>query len=107
MEDIFPERINRKDCTELLRKNELILMHETANMFTKIIDDSVESLKSEILLEFPKALPAEHRISIAKELLERFAVLYIENENGSYNSTKLTEDPSGINKNIKAVTIEL
>lgn len=104
--DRFPDEINRKTCMEVIRKNQLQLIMETREEFTKKIMKALNVCDRFVVLTFDDRLWNEHRVTITKELLERFGEFKTSTPQAEFTSTKITNSPSDIKENIKTIRID-
>ena len=104
--DSFPEDFNRDKCFQDLTTNQEKLILETRERFYEKTILAVENCNRSVELEFPERLWQEHRVSIAKEIMERFGEIRITNMDRTVSTTLITEIDN-LPKKMRMVTIEL
>lgn|SRR5579863_4867363 len=76
--DKFPQHFNRSACNEIMEKCQIELVKNIRQTFYESINKSVNDCMPQVTLEFPDNLWDEHRMTLIKELLERFGKLKIQ-----------------------------
>ena len=103
----FPEDLNRETCLKNLEKNQSEMLKEVRNNFYNTIKKSVENCDSYVKLEFPEKMWTENKIIIISELLQRFGVLKIKQQNTEHDVKKTLQiGVKDIPKNVTQVIIE-
>lgn len=104
--DKFPDTFNRKTCIEKMTVKQAELIKTTRKQFF----DDVEKLTNEcpvsMTLDFPERLWHEHKLTLIKELLEKFGKLKVKVINPQAEITKSISDINEAPTNIKKVIIE-
>ena len=101
----FPETFNRQVCYEVMEKCQSELIKSVRQTFFENIQTSVRECTQLITLEFPDKLWHEHRVTLIKELLERFGKMQVKTF-GLHPLTQLIKIGTEIPLNVKYVTIE-
>lgn len=106
--DQFPESFNRAHCMEFMEQCQTELVKSTRKDFYDKTNTSVNECSPDVILEFPNKLWNEHRVTLIKELLQRFGKLTIESEPGKtvkHNLKKELSLTDTIPENVKQITI--
>ena len=100
--DKFPDNLTRQFCHDIIVRNQEELIKVTRKQFYEIIMNSVKNCDPEIILEFQDKLWHEHRITILKELWEKFGKVKIKTINSACDVTKtiinIDDTPTSIRK---------
>ncbi|ARF09620.1 hypothetical protein Indivirus_1_243 [Indivirus ILV1] len=102
----FPEDFNRKVCNDTMEKNQNELVKVIRQNFHKKVSETITDCESVATLEFPSKLWHCHRITIIKELLERFGKVRIQVANTHYDVTKLITSIDDVPNYVSKVLIE-
>lgn len=108
--DKFPDDCNRQICHDTMTKNQNTLVKDTRKQFYDTYIKAVADCNPEMVLEFPEKLWYEHRVTITKELLERFGKIKIagltKNGNKECDVIKPITNPEDLPSNIRKIIIE-
>lgn len=104
--DQFPTNFTRQVCHDILTKNQSDLIKQVRDQFHKETLKAIEQCNPEVMLEFPEKLWHEHRVTLIKELLDRFGKIKIKTNNPEYNALKPITTTDDLPNNIKKVIIE-
>ena len=102
----FPDTFNRKRCNDIMTTNQLILIKDVRKQFFDIVKASLEECSPQVTLDFPEKLWHEHKLTLIKELLERFGKIKIQTSNVHYETTKLITTLEDVPNFVKKVIIE-
>lgn len=102
----FPDYFCRKVCNDEMEKNQNELIKEVRKQFHVEVLNTIKNCEPLSTLEFPHKLWQSHRVTIIKELLERFGKVRIQILNSSHNITKLITLPEDIPNHVDKVLIE-
>lgn len=105
--DKFPDSFNRATCYDIMEQCQTELLKTTRNTIYENIQTSVRDCSQLITLEFPDKLWNEHRITLIRELLERFGKIRVEDPNKGAPRIKQLNITEAIPDNVKRVTIDL
>lgn len=103
--DEFPENINRKNCLETLEKNQLGLIRDCREDFTKSIITALNNCEKSVTLLFNDKLWSEHRVKLTSELLDRFGEVKTVTSQDRIDVFKLTSNIEDIRDNIQKIII--
>jgi hypothetical protein len=103
--DKFPDTFTRAICYEVMEKCQLELIKSVRESFFDNIQTSVRECTQLITLEFPDKLWHEHRVTLIKELLERFGKMQVKTF-GNHPLTQLIKIGTDIPLNVKFITLE-
>ena len=104
--DKFPDNFNRKVCNDTMEKNQSELIKTVRNEFHQIVLETINSCESVATLEFPEKLWHIHRITLIKELLERFGKVKIQTSNAHCEMTKLITVVDDVPNFVKKVLVD-
>lgn len=104
--DKFPDVFNRKVCNETMEKNQSELIKKVRNEFHQSVLNTINDCDSVATLEFPEKLWHVHRVTLIKELLERFGKVKIQTSNAHCYVTKLITLPEDIPNFVTKVLVE-
>jgi len=104
--DKFPDTLSRKTCIDRMTIKQIDLIKETRKLMAELIAKYVEDCNPIMILEFPDRLWHEHKITIIKELLEKFGKLKVTNPQTIANVTSTISDVKDVPTNVKRITIE-
>lgn len=104
--DKFPDNFNRQYCHDIIEKNQLDMIKKIRKEFYDIIEKSLVDCNKEVQLPFPSKLWNEHRLTIAKELLERFGKIIVKINNNHSNATKPVTKIEEIPKDVNVIILE-
>lgn len=104
----FPESFNRKTCIDRMTAIQKELVKETRETFYKAISSYTEECNPIMILTFPDRLWHEHKVTIAKELLDRFGKIILKSMGTQADITKPITDIEDFpkNVNVKKIIIE-
>jgi len=103
--DKFPETFTRKICNEQMAKNQSILIKDIRKTFYDAGVKAVEDCSQKLSLEFPDKLWHEHKLTLIKELLERFGKFKIVC-GAQYEVTRLIDNIVDVPNNVKKIVVE-
>lgn len=104
--DKFPEELNRKVCLDTMAQNQYKLISETRNNIVQKINKYVEDCNTEMILELPDRLWYKHKVTLIKELLERFDKVKTRSSSQHTTVTNTVTTIEDIPQNVKLVIIE-
>ncbi|AYV77327.1 MAG: hypothetical protein Barrevirus35_6 [Barrevirus sp.] len=102
----FPESFNRKIINDLMEQNQLELIKIIRNDFHEIVLNTIAMCEPTVPLEFPSKLWQCHRVTLIKELIERFGKVRIQTANSHFDVTKLITSTDDIPNYVNKVIIE-
>lgn len=102
----FPENFNRKVCNDTMEKNQSELIKVVRHDFHKKVSETIDDCESVAILEFPSKLWHCHRVTLIKELLERFGKVRVQTANTHFDVTKLITSTEDIPNSVTKVLIE-
>jgi hypothetical protein len=107
----FPLNFTRAKCYEKMEKSQAELLKMIRQTFYDSITSSVDDCVELIILEFPNKLWNTHRITLVRELLERFGKMRVECAPGKIVKHEMAKPfltlTDKIPENIKKITINL
>lgn len=104
--DQFPETFNRKVCNDVMTQNQATLIKEVRKTFYELVQEAISSCSPIVVLEFPEKLWHEHRLTLIKELIERFGKIKIQTSNIHCETTKLITSVEDVPNFVKKVLVE-
>jgi len=104
--DSFPDTFNRKACIDKMTQNQKELIKETRETFYKSIMNFTEECNPVMILDFPDRLWHDHKMTLTKELLDKFGKLKVKIINTQAEVTKTITDIKDFPNNVKRVIIE-
>lgn len=102
----FPENFNRKICMDVISKNQSDLIKKVRRDFYEKIMASTDTCEIDVKLDFPEKLWHEHKITLIKELIDKFGKIKVRTTNPQCEVLKLINDPEEIPRNAKQLIIE-
>ena len=103
----FPEDLTRDTCLKNLEKNQSDMLKEVRGNFYNTVKKSVENCDSYVKLDFPEKMWPENKIKIIGELLQRFGILRIKQQNTEHDVKKTLQlGVKDIPKNVTQIIIE-
>jgi hypothetical protein len=103
--DKFPDNFTRKTCNDQMATNQLILIKGVRKKFYEAMLEAISDCSHKLILEFPDKLWHEHKLTLIKELLERFGKFKIVC-GSQYDVTRLIDNIQDVPMNIKKIIIE-
>ena len=104
--DEFPETFNRKVCNDVMTCNQAKLIKEVRKTFYDLVQEAVDNCSSVVTLDFPEKLWHEHRVTLIKELIDRFGKIKIQTSNIHCETTKLITSVDDVPNFVKKVLVE-
>ena len=104
--DKFPEEFNRKVCNDTMTKGQDELIKVIRQAFHQVVLDTIKDCEPVAVLEFPTKLWHNHRVTLIKELLERFGKVRIQTANTHCDITKLITSIDDVPNYVNKVFIE-
>ena len=104
--DKFPDTFTRKTCIDKMTVKQVSLLKQTRKDFVDQVEKFTEETNPIMTLEFPERLWHEHKLTLIRELLEKFGKLKVKVVNPQAEVTKSIADVNDAPTNIRKVIIE-
>lgn len=103
--ETFPLDLNRQSCIDKMSVYQQDLIKDTRKSLVENITRFTEECNPIMTLNFPDRLWHKHKVTLIKELLERFGKLKIKSD-GLYNTTITINNTNDLPSNIVQIIIE-
>ena len=104
--DHFPEDFSLKNCMKTIEENQKYLKNDTRQLFYQKVIEGANMCSKTIELSFPENLWPEHRVVIAKEVLDMFGEVYVSSSQPlGAKTTKVINESNEIPTNIDGIKI--
>lgn len=103
--ELFPGDFNLKNCMNIIKKNQEVLIKEIRKEFYENVMLAADKCEQSVELKFPEKLWPEYRVTLAKEILKRFGEIHMTTIKGDYKVTRITSENHDIPKYLSMIKI--